>query len=43
MHFLPLCATNDILERFDRGCVVSLECVCYIQAQHPLVHRETLT
>ena len=43
MHSLPKCVTNDILERFDRSCVVSLECVCYIQAQHPLVRRETLT
>jgi hypothetical protein len=26
-----LCVTNDILERFVRGCVVSVKCVCYIQ------------
>jgi hypothetical protein len=36
-----LCVTNDILERFVRGCVVSVKCVCYIQAQDPGVRRET--
>jgi hypothetical protein len=39
-HSLRPCATNDILERFVRGCVVSLKCVCYIQAQDPGVNRE---
>ena len=38
---LPLCATNDILERFVWSCVVSVKCVCYIQAQDPGVNRET--
>lgn len=39
--FLPLCVTNDILERSVRRCVVSVKCVCYIQAQHPGGNRET--
>jgi hypothetical protein len=39
--FLRLFVTNDILERFVRGCVVSVKCVCYIQAQDPGKNRET--
>lgn len=39
--FPPLCVTNDILERFVRRFVVSVKCVCYIQAQDPDESRET--
>ena len=38
--FLPLCIINDILERFVWRRVVSMKCVCYIQAQAPVVSRE---
>lgn len=39
--FPPSSVTNDILERFVRRFVVSVKCVCYIQAQDPDESRET--